>query len=103
MNRGIALLTVLILSMVMAILAVGLASLNSSQFISDESQVDRIQAEQLLKGAHWYSFMSQITNGESSTPPPEELDGITFQIEREDRGDTGPNNTTDSLFTVNYR
>ena len=64
-NRsGIVFMTVLMVTIVMIIFAVGMTSASVSQSTFVQNEVHRIQAEQLAKGAFWSAY-----NQNGSCPP----------------------------------
>src|SRR3989338_2258840 len=77
-EKGIVLVTVIIFTFVMAIIAVGIMSMNVNQAISNQHQVERIKAAEFAKGAFWYNYMSLSESAGMATPPPVTLDGKQY-------------------------
>ena len=73
-ESGVVLVTVVIMTLVMTILAISLISANVGQTLSAQHQIERIKAEQLAKGSFWYNYMSLATTGSGATAPTEALD-----------------------------
>ena len=67
-NEGVVLITVVIVVIVMMILAVSLISLTVSQNISNQHQIERIQAEQVAKGIMWTNYMELYPGGGVPVP-----------------------------------
>ena len=57
-NEGVVLITVVIVVIVTMILAVSLIGIAVSQNISNQHQIERIQAEQVAKGIMWNNYMN---------------------------------------------
>ena len=101
-NEGVVLITVVIVVIVIMILAVSLVSMTVGQSISNQHQIERIQAEQLAKGSMWYNFMNLYPGGPAAVPPgPITLDGRTFNPSfTVGAPGGGPNQTTPYAITV---
>ena len=87
-ESGIVLVTVLMLSVVMMILAVGIIGTNVSAVTSGQRQIDRIKSEQLAKGAAWVRYSKFIANPADTSPSSlyETIDGKMFTLMDQDVG-----------------
>lgn len=79
-RTGIVLITVLMMSVVMMILAIGIIGTNITAVTSGQRQIDRIKSEQLAKGTFWisYSKLSATPPDNTTTFVNPSLDGKTF-------------------------
>ena len=77
-ESGVILVTVIIITTILLILAYSVMSINSSQSISNLNQVNRIKAEQLAQGAFWVSYMTLITGGSAPSSVTETMDGKSY-------------------------
>ena len=59
------LVVIIVIVMIMTILAIGVMSMNVSQSLSNQRQIDRIKAELLAHGIFWEEYM-KITDGTST-------------------------------------
>ncbi len=70
------------MSLLSMVLAITVYSLNVSQSVSSQRQIDRIKAEQLVLGQHWRNYMSLLNgNGiapDMTQPFPEDHAGRIF-------------------------
>ena len=102
-ESGIVLVTVLMMSVIMMILAIGIIGTNVSGVTSGQRQIDRIKSEQLTKGAYWIAY-SQL----SANPPVAPtyttvtLDGKTFTATVSGAGAGIGGSTQSRSVTVNY-
>ena len=101
-NSGFVLVTVVVIALTITILAVALISTTTSQSLSAQHQIDRIKAEALAKGAHWYNYMSINANGAPATPPAITLDGKTFTPNIGVTPDVGPAGTDQIDIQITY-
>ena len=101
-KSGIVLVAIIVVTLVMSILAIGIMSTNLNQAFSSKTQVDRIRAEELAKGAFWFNFTSLRDLGTSAVPPTETIDGITYTFNRTSTG-VGPNGTTPQDIQVDWQ
>ena len=111
-EKGIILATVIIISMVMSIVAIGLISINASQESTGQTVIDTIKAEQLSVGAFFYYHQLQMegcpnppcgTAGDCTTCPlPDEPLDKTFSVTTVEPGTTGPNDVDTVQITIDY-
>src|SRR3989338_6326690 len=101
-NRGVILLVVTTMTIILSILAIATMSITVSQNLSNQQQIVRIKAEQLAKGAFWYSHMGKISNNDPQAPPAQTLDSKTFTANITVTPGTGPNGEDDFDSRVNY-
>ncbi len=101
-NSGVVLITVVVIALTIMILAVSLISTTTSQSLSSQHQIDRIKAEELAKGAHWFNYMQITTNGSSAIPLPTGLDGKTFTPTISTIPDAGPEGTDQFDIRIDY-
>ena len=101
-EKGVDLITVVIFTFVMAILAIAIMSMNVNQALSNQHQVERIKASELAKGAFWYNYMNLADSGSMATPPPITLDGKQYTVTVTDNGPGDPNQTTSYDVNVAY-
>lgn len=94
-------ITVLVLVLVMTVVAIGILGINISQVSTSQSVVDSIKSEQLAIGA-FYQYHQQQIDGNGTSPTQETLDGKTFQIDVNNLGGGGPNNTNQISITIDY-
>ena len=98
-NEGVVLITVLTVVIVMMILAVSLISVTVSQNISNQHQIERIQAEQVAKGIMWNNYMNLYPGGGAVGPGTITLDGRNYDYTITPGPlNTGPNGT--DPFTI---
>ena len=97
------LVTVLMVVVVMMIVAIGILSRSSTQAISAERQIERIRAEQFLKGYFW-SVYTNLANGlPSSNRATARIDGKDYNAEFSILNPTGgPLGTALYQFNVSY-
>jgi len=118
-NRsGIVLVTVIILSITMALVAVSLMKMNSGQVLSQRSIVDSIQAEQIAIG-RYYQYLQRRQEGCSSCANPGDCTSCTipnevlqdeagnqqtFTVTMQDLGNAGTqmNDTRNIAVVVNF-
>ncbi len=67
-KSGVVLVSVLAISIVMIIVAVGVLNSNVNLTLSGQRQIDRIKAEQIAKGQFWKNYSSLITTGTPAGP-----------------------------------
>ncbi len=102
-NEGVVLITVVIVVIVMMILTVSLISITVSQNISNQHQIERIQAEQLAKGSMWFNYMNLYSGGLAAVPAPVTLAGRVYTPTVNPgpgAPDTGPDGTDPYTITV---
>ena len=63
-QSGVVMLTVLMVIVVMVIFTIGLLSRSVTQTVSAEKQVERIRAEQFVKGVFWQVY-STLADGKA--------------------------------------
>lgn len=100
-NSGVILITVLMLTMVLSLVAIGILGLYVSQIKTSQSVVDTIKAEELAMGAAYREYQCQEWGYCGTSLVPQNLDGKTFTLT------TTPGSVTaDGLhpfqFSVNY-
>ncbi|MDP8212187.1 MAG: hypothetical protein P9X22_02705 [Candidatus Zapsychrus exili] len=80
-ENGVVFIMVIAIIMVMMVLVISVLSMNTSQVISTEDEVRRIQAETLAMGALDYSF-ELAENSTLGTGPlyNETIDGTVFSV-----------------------
>lgn len=103
-DAGMVMVTALALSIIMAVLAMGVLSMNVSQVNMGENQVKRIKAQQLALGA-WAVAYSNVTQGGSVTDLvlSESLDGKTYSASvSPSTPNSGPNVTDPYLLNISY-
>ena len=71
-------MTVLIISLVMAILAVGILSLNVSQVMTGEDVTRSIVAEYFARMILWMIYYNNLANRPISSSATQTLDGTTY-------------------------
>lgn len=104
-QSGIVLVTVVVIIVTMTILAIALMSTTTSQVVATQHQIDRLKAEELAKGAHWYNYMNINTTGLTAMPPAVILDGKTYTpiiIAPGPPPGSGPNDTDQYDIRINY-
>ena len=101
-NDGMVLVTVLMVVVVMMIITIGILSRSSTQAVSAEKQIDRIKAEQFLKGFFWNVY-ANLANGLPIKNQTTVIDGKTYiaQVTLLDPIG-GPNGTALYQFNVSY-
>lgn len=104
-ESGVILITVILLSIVMAAVAVGIMSLNVSQTTSSRSVVEAIQAEQIALGCYAQYYSGQTQNP-PVTPPcqlPADLQAqFAITVTDNTAPGTGPNGTDPIIVQVDY-
>ena len=101
-NSGFILIAISVLSLGMMIIALGIISLTASQSISNQHQVDRIKADQLISGAWWFQYTKENSGGSSSLTT-QILDGKTYTITiNPPTNGTGPNGTKTYTLQISY-
>jgi len=101
-QSGVVLITVVIVPLIMAILAVGIMSINVNQALLHQHQIERIKAQQFAEGAFWYNFANLSTSGVAAVPSSLTLDGKTYNVTLNATTGGGPNNTDSYNVRVNY-
>ncbi len=101
-KSGVVLITVVILTFIMAILAVAMMSINVNQALLHQHQIERIKAEQFAEGAFWYNFANLSTSGVQAVPSSVTLDGKVYNVTMNSTAGNGPNNTNSYNVRVNY-
>ena len=109
-ESGIVLVTVLMMSVVMMILAIGIIETNVSSVLSGQKQIDRIKSDQMTRGAAWLRYSQYIANSAdlATTTVTQNLDGKNYDVQDQDTG-VGPvgvgydfSNLRTRTFTVTY-
>ena len=109
-ESGIVLVTVLMMSVVMMILAIGIVETSVSSVFSGQKQIDRIKSEQMSRGAAWLRYSRYIANPAdvTSATVTQALDGKNYDVQDQDTG-AGPvgagydfSNLRTRTFTVTY-
>lgn len=77
-KSGIILITVLIISMVMAIIAVGILSLNVSQVMTGEDVTRSIVAEYFGRMILWMIYYNSMSGQPISSSAQQTIDGTTY-------------------------
>ena len=75
---GVVLVTVLMVIVVMIIFTIGLLSRSVTQTVSAEKQIDRIRAEQFVKGVFWQVYANLADGGTPATSYTAPIDGKNF-------------------------
>ena len=75
---GVVLVTVLMVIVVMIIFTIGLLSRSVTQTVSAEKQVDRIRAEQFVKGVFWQVYANLADNLLVAGSVTQTIDGKTY-------------------------
>lgn len=104
-QNGVIFITVLMIIIALAAVAVTIISLNVSQISTTEDEVKRIQAEMLSMGAIAYTFADRQGGGTADTITlDEQLDGVAFPVEVTvaTGAPTGPNNTRALNINADY-
>lgn len=104
-NSGIVLVTVLMMSVIMMILAIGIIGTNVSSVTSGQRQIDRIKSEQLAKGTFWISYSklsATPTPDASTTSTSQTLDGKSFVATVSGPGAGIGGSTESRSVSVNY-
>ena len=98
------LVTVLMVVVILMIISIGILGRSSTQAVSTERQIDRIKAEQVLKGYFWRVY-DELANGQLPTSPVVyPVDGKNYTATATlilPRGN-GPNGTDIYQFDVTY-
>lgn len=100
-ERGIILVTVLIITMVLSIVAIGVMSLNVSQVKTGSSVIDAIKAEQLAAGIFYQQYQQRVDQA-GTLPTNIILGDTTYLINRVETSGTGPNATNSVALTITY-
>ncbi|NLE64563.1 MAG: hypothetical protein GX606_01460 [Elusimicrobia bacterium] len=79
-NRGIVLLFALVFMIVMTIMVLGAISRNTSQAISIEKQVQRIQAESVAQGVLWEAY-ANLQAGAALVDQTVTINGRSFTVD----------------------
>jgi len=103
-ERGVVFITVTVILMVTMVLALSIVSMNISQTVVTESEVQRVQAEIIAQGASTLIFMNQMTASPGSSFPlwTETYGNTTFTIGGGVGADTGIDGTDTLDITVTY-
>lgn len=103
-NKATVLITVIMMVLAMTTLSIGILGAMGSQGLLGQNQVNRIQAEQLAKGAFWQFYIRRATTGVSAPLTiTETLDGETYTASAStDVPGTGPENTSEITTTTSY-
>ena len=100
---GVVLVTVLMVIVVMIIFTIGLLSRSVTQTVSAEKQVDRIRAEQFVKGVFWQVYANLADNLPIATSVTQTIDGKVYTASiRSGAAGTGIYGTTPYTFQVDY-
>lgn len=101
-NSGVIMITVLVLVLVMSVVAIGVLGINISQVSTSASVIDNIKAEQLAIGA-FYQYHQRMLDANGVAPPPEVIDGKTYNVSILNKGNAGtPNNVDQIEVTVDF-
>ena len=102
-SNGMVLVTVLMVVVVMMIVAIGILSRSSTQAISAERQIERIRAEQFLKGYFWSVYSNRANGLPFSNRITNSIDGKPYTAECVQLNPTGgPFGTELYQFNVTY-
>ena len=102
-KSGMVLLVVLMIVVVMMIVSIGILSRSSTQAISAEKQIERIRAEQFLKGFFWAFYTNLAQNLPVSNNMTDVIDGKTYTAQATLLSPTGgPYGTALYQFNVTY-
>ena len=101
-ESGMVLLTVLMVIAVMMIFTIGLLSRSVTQTISSERQVDRIKAEQFLKGAFWLVYSNLVNGAPPASSVSQTIDGKTYNAVIGSTPGAGPNGTAAYSLNIIY-
>ena len=102
-SNGMVLVTVLMVVVVMMVVSIGILSRSSSQAISAEKQIERIRAEQFLKGYYWSVYSNLANNLQFSPTFSMVIDNKLYSATATLINPTGgPNGTALYQFAVNY-
>lgn len=99
-ESGIILVTVLIISLVMAIIAVSILSLNVSQVMTGEDVTRSMVAEYFGRMILWMIYYNNLANRPISSSATQTLDGTTYTATITET--IIPGNPTNYAITVNY-
>jgi len=102
-DKATVLVTVIMLVLAMTILSIGILGAMGSQGLLGQNQVDRIKAEQLVKGAFWKYYIQQAQGNLSAVTITETLDGKTYTATVSPAvAAAGPHSTYTITTTTNY-
>ena len=100
-NDGVVLVTVVIIIVVMMIFTVSLISITVSQNLSNQHQIERIQAEQVAKGIMWSNYMNLYPGGGQVPNGTITLDGKNYDYTiTPGAAGSGPNQTDPYTIAV---
>lgn len=103
-ESGVILVTVIVLTFILAIVAIGIMSLNVSQVKTATSVVDAIKAEQLATGIFYQDYQRRI-DGLPAPPSSQQITigAKTYTVTRTADITVGtPNNTNQIQFNITY-
>jgi len=95
-ESGVILLTVVMISLVLAVVAVGVMSTSVSTVKTGEEVVDAIRVEELAKGI-FYQYQQGEISGIHNIPSTIEIDGKEYSVYVQNRGNIGTPNDTDEI------
>jgi len=95
-ESGVILLTVVMVSLVLTVIAVGVMSTSVSQVKTSETVVDTIRVEELAKGI-FYQYQQGEISGQHNIPSTIEIDGKDYSVVVQNRGNIGTPNDTDEI------
>jgi len=102
-ERGVVLISVMVISIIMMVFAISVLSINVSQVTLGRRQVDRMKAEQYGKGNFWLNYNSLFNGTGAIGPQSITLDGKTYSVTVTPVGSgAGPNNTQRYDVTVSH-
>ncbi len=102
-ESGVILVTTVILTIVLSIVAIGIMSLNVSQIKTASSVVDTIRAEELATGIFYQDYQRRV-DGVGNSPASISIAGRTYSITRQpDIVAPGAQNFTNQVrFDITY-
>ena len=109
-NQGIALITVLMISIAMMVLGITILSTNLNQILSGKRQIDRIKAEEYAQGEFWKGYAAATSSGIATGPTTPTAFTEVFNGKPASKtytaniiaSGTGPNNTQRYNVSVDY-
>ncbi|MCK5580371.1 MAG: hypothetical protein KAJ18_03770 [Candidatus Omnitrophica bacterium] len=98
-KSGIILVTVILMSIILSIVAIGIMSTYVSQVKSTSSVIQDIKAEQLATGL-FYQYHQQQLDGNGTSPASVTMDGRTYSISLTNTNPGGTPNSTNLINVV---
>ena len=92
-KSGVVLVSVLAISIAMLIVAVSILNSNVNVTLSGQRQIDRIKAEQIVKGQFWKNYSSVLTSGVPTGP-------LNFTLTETHRNQSGAMSTFSKSFST---